>query len=172
MNTSKIALHGFFLLALIVSLTIRYQQITEHDRTIRNYDAKSAILEVIQFAGIRRVDNPVLPPKMLSEIIYLKQPGCQYPYLVMPFNILGNPMVVLDKAEKTEHSRQFFYFGESWSDSQDRTKTLLLWVKNSVLSNLGGAPYIPIKTALVTSTPIECAKISHLDWEIIWKKRR
>lgn len=168
---NPIILRSLFVVLLLGSLVIRYTSIDARNELIANYDISKAISDVVDMNGFRLHDNPVLPPKVLSSIVYFEQPGCDSLSFAMPFAISNDARTKLNRVAKPGYVHRVHYFDKNWPE-QDRVALYLQWFEQSALSIVGRSNFVPVKSAFVLATPAPCIGGRSVNWTLVWDKAR
>ncbi len=172
MNLYKVAFRGFFLLVLVISLAVRYYQITVLDHQIKSHNVHQRVADIVSKAGMKITENTAPSSTLVSRVLYIQQPDCPYPSLVLPFYLISDVFTILNEVENTHYTYRFFYLNESWPNVQNRFRTLVLWAKYNFLYGLGRSPFIPTKRAVVIADPVACANTIQIDWREAWQETK
>ncbi|MBZ0216304.1 MAG: hypothetical protein K8F25_07125 [Fimbriimonadaceae bacterium] len=168
---NPIILRSLFLILLFGSLVIRYTSIETRTELIANYDISRAISDVAHMNGFLLHNNPVLPPKVLSSIVYFEQPGCDSLSFAMPFAISNDARTKLNRVAKPGYVHRVHYFDKIWAE-QDRVALYLQWFEQSALSIVGRSDFVPVKSAFFLATPAACVGGRSVNWTLVWDKAR
>jgi len=168
---SKATVRGICLLILVLTVAVRFQA----DRTRRvmmsEFDASSAIAEVLRSHGLQLRDNPVKPPRLLSVVVYFQRPECDRASLVFPYFINAETEPLLARVTEPGFERHFYYMDGDWRE-QHRVSMFFAWLKYAALDLVGASPYVPVKKAIVLADPPNCRPAEIIDWRMLWEKGR
>ncbi len=164
-----VALRVFLLLVLVASLAIRYQSIQTRDSFIANYNISVAISGLLNDEGLELFENPVRPPKSLSDIVYFGSVECTSRSFVMPFVINNDAVAKLNRVYKSGYTVRYFYLDNSWS-KPNRTMMFLSWVKHSVFAIFNATSYQPIRKAIALVEAPDCIGVENIDWRLLWDR--
>ena len=159
------------LLALLLSLAVRFQSNRARETAMTEFDAGAAIAQVLQSHGLELRENPVKPPRLLSVVVYFQRPECNRTSLVLPYFINAEAEPLLARVTEPGSDRHFYYLDSSWRE-QHRVSMFLAWAKYAVLDLLGASPYLPVKKAIVLADPPDCHPADAIDWRVLWEKNR
>jgi hypothetical protein len=168
---SKAVIRCVLLLALLLSLTIRFQSNRARETVMNEFDAGAGIAQVLQSHGLQLRENPVKPPKVLSVVVYFQRPECDRASLVLPYFINAEAEPLLARVTLPGSERHFYYLDKAWPE-QHRVAMFLAWAKYAVLDLLGASPYVPVKRAIVLADPPNCRPAEIIDWRVLWEKNR
>jgi hypothetical protein len=166
---SKAVLRGALLLALLLSLAIRFQSNRARETVVAEFDAGAAIALVLQSHGLELRENPVKPPKLLSAVVYFQRPECKRPSLVLSYFINVEAEPILARVTEPGFERHFYYMDSSWSE-QHRASMFLEWLKYMMLDLIGASRYVPAKKAIVLVDPPDCVPAEVIDWRALWER--
>ena len=168
---TKTVFRGVLLLTLLLSLAIRFQSNQARETLISEFDASSAVAQVLRSHGLQLRENPVKPPLLLSVVVYFQRPECDRVSLVFPYFINAETEPLLSRVTEPGFERHFYYMDLSWPE-QHRVAMFLEWAKYAVLDLVGKSPYIPTKKAIVLADPPNCRPADMIDWRTLWEKKR
>lgn len=166
---SRRIVRGVLLVALLLSLAIRFQSSRAREVLVTEFDAGAAIAQVLRSHGLQLRKNPVEPPKVLSVVVYFQRPECDRVSLVFPYFISAETEPLLARVTEPGSARHYYYLDSSWND-QHRVSMFLEWARYAVLDLFGASPYLPVKTAIVLADPPDCRPADVIDWRALWKK--
>ena len=166
---SKAVVRGALVLALLLSLAVRFQSNRARETVMAEFDAGAAIARVLQARGFELRENPVKPPKLLSVVVYFQRPECNRASLVLPYFINAEVEPMLARVTEPGFGRHFYYMDSSWPEQQ-RFAMFLEWLKYATLDLVGASPYVPVKKAIVLADPPDCRPAETIDWRPLWAK--
>jgi hypothetical protein len=166
---SRTVVRGVLLLALLLSLAVRFQSHRARETAMTEFDASAAIVRMLQARGFELRENPVKPPKLLSVVVYFQRPGCSRGSLVLPYPINAEAEPMLARVTEPGFDRRFYYLDSSWPE-QHRVSMFLDWLKYATLDLVGASPFVPVKTAIVLADPPDCHPAEVIDWRELWEK--
>jgi hypothetical protein len=168
---SKAVVRGVLLIALLLSLAIRFESNRAREVLMTEFDASAAITRVLQSHRLELRENPVKPPLVLSVVVYFQRPECDRASLVLPYFINAETEPLLTRVTEPGFERHFYYMEGSWRE-QHRVSMFLEWMKYAVLDLFGASPYVPVKKAIVMVDPPNCRPADVIDWRVLWEKDR
>ena len=168
---SKAAIRAICALILVLTVAVRFQADRTRQTMMSEFDASSAIAEVLRSHGLQLRDNPVKPPRLLSVVVYFQRPECDRASLVFPYFINAEAEPLLAHVTEPGFDRRFYYMDSSWPE-QHRVSMFLEWLKYAALDLVGASPYVPVKTAIVLADPPNCRPAEIIDWRVLWEKGR
>lgn len=163
----KVMLRVMLALLVVVSVATRLHAVRKRDAVVGGFDVGAAIKSAIVARGYTLLPNPVLPPKVLSSVVYFAEPGCAAPSLVVPFGINNEVRPLLDRAAGAGYTYRILLFDGVWSE-QSRVALYVQWLKHAAMSTAGVSPYQPVKTALALARSAGCASDT-IDWRQVWR---
>jgi hypothetical protein len=158
------------MVALAVSIIIRFQMNRNREADLAAFDASAAVSDVVRASGFALLENPYKPPLMGAVAVYFQRPGCSRASVIMPYPINAESLPLLSRLAGADFNRRFFYLGKTWSD-QDRVGMYLEWFKFTVLGLFGASPYVTVKRAIVLAEPPDCASPAAVDWSTVWNRQ-
>jgi hypothetical protein len=168
---SKALVRSISVLILLLTVAVRFQADRIRQTMMSEFDAGTAIAQVLRSHGLQVRENPVKPPKLLSFVVYFQRPECDRMSLVLPYFINAEAEALLTRVTEPGFERHFYYMDSSWRE-QHRVSMFLAWAKYAVLDLLGASPYVPIKKAIVLVDPPNCHPAEAIDWRALWEKNR
>jgi hypothetical protein len=168
---SKAAVRGICALILVLTVAVRFQADRTRRTLMSEFDATSAIAEVLRSHGLQLRDNPVQPPRLLSVVVYFQRPECDRASLVFPYFINAETEPLLARVTESGFERHFYYMDGEWRE-QHRVSMFFAWLKYAALDLVGGSPYLPVKKAIVLADPPNCRPADVIDWRVLWEKSR
>ena len=166
---SRRVIRGALLIALLLSLAIRFESNRARESLTAEFDADAAIAQVLRSHGLPLRENPVKPPKVLSVVVYFQRPECDRTSLVFPYFIGAETEPLLARVTESGSRRHFYYLDGSWSE-QHRVSMFIEWARHTVLDVFGASPYMPVKSAIVLADPPNCLPADLIDWRPLWKR--
>jgi hypothetical protein len=168
---NKAVLRSIAALILLLSVTVRFQADRARQTMMSEFDAGTAIAQVLRSHGLQLRENPVKPPGLLSVVVYFQRPECKGNSLVLPYFINAEVEPLLARVTGPGFERRFYYMDTSWP-VQQRASMFLAWAKYAVLDLIGASPFIPIKKAIVLADPPDCHPADVIDWRMMWESNR
>jgi hypothetical protein len=168
---NKSLIRGLCLLALVVSLAVRFQTNRARETMMAEFDVGAAVTDVIRKHGYALHENPVKPPRVLSSVIYFQRPQCDQASLVLPYFINAETLPLLARVTTPGFDHHFFYLNGYWNE-QARVSMFFEWAKYAVLDVFGASPYAPAKKAIVLVEAPDCHSAVPIDWRPVWDKDR
>jgi hypothetical protein len=162
-------LRSLCLLALVVSVVVRFQANQSRETMVSEFDVGAGVTEIIRTHGYALHDNPIKPPRVLSSVIYFQRPECEQPSLVLPYYINAETLPLLARLTRPGFDYHFYYLDRSWND-ESRVPMFFEWVKHAVLDIFGASQYVPVKKALVLADAPGCHPATRIDWRSVWQK--
>jgi hypothetical protein len=157
-------------LALVVSIVVRFQMNRSREADIATLDVSAAVSDVVRASGFALLENPFKPPLMGAVAVYFQRPGCKRASVIMPYPINAETLPLLSKLADKDFEQHFFYLGKSWSQ-QNRPGMYLEWFKYTVLGLFGASPYVTVKKAIVLAEPPDCMPPAAVDWSVVWNRQ-
>lgn len=148
-------IRGALLLALLISVAVRFQTNHTREAAVTEFDVGVAIAEVLHGHGLQLLENPVKPPRVLAVVVYFQRLECDRASLVLPyfFNAEAGPLLARVTGPGFDH--HFYYLDGSWRE-QRRVSMFLKWAKYAALDLFGASPYVLAKKAIVLGDPPNC----------------
>ena len=165
---NRALMRSLCLLALLVSIVVRFQANLSRETMISDFDVGAGVTEIIRKHGYSLRDNPIKPPRVLASVIYFQRQECDQPSLVLPYYINAETLPLLARLTSPGFDYHFYYLDGSWSE-ESRVPMFFEWV-------ICGAGYIrhvaifPIKKALVLADAPDCHPAEQIDWRSVWHK--
>ncbi|MFN0219988.1 MAG: hypothetical protein ACKVP4_14390 [Hyphomicrobium sp.] len=94
---------------------------------------------------------------------------CPRPIIVTPLALSLFDAPILQKAMSKDYKHRFVYI-EAAQTGVRQFWLYLEWCKQTVLASIGATPYLPLKRAVMVSTPPECEMPATVDWQSIWRE--
>jgi hypothetical protein len=158
-------------LALAVSIVIRFQVNRSREAAVAEFDASAAVSDVVRASGFAVLENPFKPPLLGAIAVYFRPPGCSRASVVLPYPLNAESLPLLSRLTGADFRLRFFYLGKSWNE-QNRLGMYLEWFKYTVLGLFGASPYITVKKAIVLAEPPDCASAAAAaDWAAVWSRQ-
>jgi hypothetical protein len=168
---SKAAVRILCMMVLLLTVAVRFQSDRTRQMMISEFDASTAIADVLRSHGLELRENSVKPPRLLSVVVYFQRPGCNRPSLVLPYLINAEVEPLLARLTEPGFERHFYYMDSSWRE-QHRVAMFLEWLKHAALDLAGASRYVPVKKAIVLADPPDCHPADVIDWRVLWEKER
>jgi hypothetical protein len=166
---SKALIRCLCLLALLVSVAVRFQANLSRETMVADFDVGAVVTEIIRKQGYALHDNPIKPPRVLSSVIYFQRPECDQPSLVLPYYINAETLPLLARLTRPGFHYQFYYMDGSWSE-ESRVPMFFEWAKYAVLDIFGASRYVPVKKAIVLAEAPGCHPAALINWRSVWQK--
>jgi hypothetical protein len=168
---SRAVVRSIAALVLVLTVAVRFQADRTRQTMMSEFDAGTAIAQVLRSHGLQLRENPVKPPGVLSVVVYFQRPECKRASLVLPYFINAEVEPLLARVTEPGFDRRFYYMDSSWPE-QHRAAMFLAWAKYAVLDLLGASPFIPVKKAIVLADPPDCHPADVIDWRMLWESGR
>jgi hypothetical protein len=166
---SKALIRSLCLLALLVSVAVRFQANLSRETMVADFDVGAVVTEIIRKHGYALHDNPIKPPRVLSSVIYFQRPECDQPSLVLPYYINAETLPLLARLTSPGFQYHFYYLDSSWNE-ESRVPMFFEWAKYAVLDIFGASRYVPVKKAIVLAEAPDCHPAARIDWRSVWQK--
>jgi hypothetical protein len=170
-SMSKTVVRSFCVIVLLLTVAVRFHADRSRQTMMSEFDASSAIAEVLRTHGLELRENPVKPPRLLSVVVYFQRPECDRVSLVFPYFINAETEPLLARVTEPGFERHFYYMDGSWPE-QHRVSMFFEWLKYAALDLVGVSPYVPVKKAIVLADPPNCRPADIIDWRVLWQKGR
>jgi len=168
---SRAVVRSIAVFVLLLTVAVRFQADRARQTMMSEFDAGTAIAQVLRSHGLQLRENPVKPPGLLSVVVYFQRPECKRNSLVLPYFINAEVEPLLARVTGLGFDRHFYYMDSSWPE-QRRVSMFLAWAKYAVLDLLGASPFIPVKKAIVLADPPDCHPSDVIDWRMLWESNR
>jgi len=167
------AFRSLILLTVLASLVVRFRGLRSQDEMLATFDVDSAIREVVLDSGFALRDNPVQPPKVLSQAVYFQRPECRQASMVMPFALTSELLPFLAETIKPGFARRFFYLDKSWEEAPSRLAMFFERGKNEFFGPFRKQHFFTGgMVAILVAEPVDCNRIDSIDWRQVWDKER
>ena len=169
------AFRSLLLLTVLASLVVRFRGLRSQDEVLATFDVDSAIREVVLDFGFALRENPVQPPKVLSQAVYFQRPECRQASMVMPYALTSELLPFLAQAIKPGFARRFFYLDKSWEEAPSSLAMFFERGKNEFFGHFR-KQYFSTEgmgmVAILVAEPVDCNRIDSIDWRRVWDKER
>src|ERR1700744_3660750 len=160
---SKAVVRSLCIMVLLLTVAVRFQSDRTRQMMISEFDAGTAVADVLRSHGLELRENSVKPPRLLSVVVYFQRPECDRVSLVLPYFINAEAEPLLARVAEPGFERRFYYMDSSWRE-QHRVSMFLAWASYAVLDLMGASPYLPVKKAIVLADPPGCHPADAIDW--------
>jgi hypothetical protein len=124
-------------------------------------------------SGFALRENPVQPPKVLSQAVYFQRPECRQASMVMPFALTSELLPFLAETIKPGFARRFFYLDKSWEEAPSRLAMFFERGKNEFFGPFRKQHFFTGgMVAILVAEPVDCNRIDSIDWRQVWDKER
>src|ERR1700744_2261667 len=168
---SKAVVRSLCIMVLLLTVAVRFQSDRTRQMMISEFDAGTAVADVLRSHGLELRENSVKPPRLLSVVVYFQRPECDRTSLVLPYLINAEVEPLLARVTEPGFERRFYYMDSSWRE-QHRVSMFLEWLKYAALDLVGASPYLPVKKAIVIADPADFRPAGIIDWRVLWEKSR